>query len=422
MRVRQLVVLIFALILRDACLGQGGSNYSSFGLGDFRRQPGGLYEGMGGTSIAMPTMHGINLTNPALLGMSSLTRLQVGYRFDQRHVTDGSQSLNQNNGSIDGIIGSFGVDTALGIGITFGLEPTTSVDYASTKSLYAATPGDTVKGTSFRRGEGGISSIVLGASVRITGRLYAGINLRSLVGTITMYDQVSITESPFSNSSRIDTIRYNLQQAKSHEIRGLIANAGLYWEMLPSLSIGAFASLRNVPTVRSSDRIFGVVAEGIALDSTLSSVSTTSLPMTFGIGASWQRGRTRIGVDVESSDHSGMTVNTTSAVTFTSALRASLGVMYMGARQAGSSYSERVGYSAGASYQQLPFTYRGAELQEYSLSAGINFPLGSAAMVDIGISAGQRTSALQGALQDTFMRLVTTVSIGEQWFRPFARD
>lgn len=409
---RALLLLTWLVITAGNLFAQGGDFYSVFGLGDQRRQIGGLYEGMAGTAIAMPTMHGINLTNPALLGMSPLTRLQVGYRFDQHQSSNPSQSLAQNNGGVDGIMGLLGVDTALGIGITFGLEPYTSVDYAATKRLRTVVGGDTVVGASLRRGQGGISSIVIGASAKLLGRLYAGVILRSLVGNITMYDDVVA----------LGLGNYDAQQRTSHELRGLIARGGLFWEVTPHLSVGAFVSGGSDATLRTINQATAIRPGSISLDTTQTIASTSALPLSYGIGMSWLSGRTRLGVDVDVEDHTGITVNAPATVQFGTSLRTSLGVAYQGSRQPGASYAERVGYAAGLYYERAPFTFKGQPIHEYAVALGTNFPVGGAAMVDIGINLGQRTSVAEGALQDLFGRLVVSVSIGEQWFRPFARD
>ncbi|MBU3680218.1 MAG: hypothetical protein FGM32_11565, partial [Candidatus Kapabacteria bacterium] len=71
------ILALLALVLAPYSLlfSQGGSNYSTVGLGDLRLSSGALYDGMAGTSIAMPNDHGNNTENPALLGISPFTRL-----------------------------------------------------------------------------------------------------------------------------------------------------------------------------------------------------------------------------------------------------------------------------------------------------------------------------------------------------------
>ena len=78
---RSLIIALTVLVCGTGlATAQGGSNYSALGIGDLRTTVGGIYDGMAGTAIAMPTPYGINVVNPALVGLATTTRLQGGYR------------------------------------------------------------------------------------------------------------------------------------------------------------------------------------------------------------------------------------------------------------------------------------------------------------------------------------------------------
>lgn len=409
---RHIITIITLLVLGLHAHAQGGNNYSVFGFGEMRRQVGALYDGMAGTSIAMPTNHGINLVNPSLLGMTPMTRLQTGYRFNQHVNTLGNVSLAQNNGKVDGVLTLFSIDTALGIGVTFGLEPYSSVNYAVTKQLSTTVDGETVTGFSRRYGEGGLSSIVLGASVRITPTLYAGALLRSMFGNITLHDDVSV----------LGVGSYEQQQTIKHDVRGLLVRGGLYYEATPTLGIGAFVSGGSDANVRTTNQARGFRPGSVSFDTTQSNAFTTTLPFTYGVGVSWLSGKFRFGADVEFGDHAGLTVNTNPDVTFGQAMRASVGMSRPGSRQSTAGFTDRMGYSAGLGYQTSYFTYKGGTITEYFLGVGTDFPLGGSAIVDLGLNAGTRTSSVSGGMEELFGRVSLTVSIGEIWFKPFARD
>lgn len=409
---RHIVTIIAALSLGMHANAQGGNNYSVFGFGEMRRQVGGLFDGMAGTSIAMPTHHGINLVNPSLLGMTPMTRLQAGYRFNQHYNTLGDASLAQNNGKVDGVLALFSVDTALGIGITFGLEPYSSVNYLVTKQLSTTVDGETVTGFSRRFGEGGLSSIVLGASARITRDLYAGVLLRSMFGNITLHDDVSVQ----------GVGSYEQQQTIKQDVRGLLVRGGLYWEATPSFGVGAFVSGGSDANVRTTNQARGFRPGSVSFDTTQSNSSTTTLPFSYGLGVSWLTGKFRFGADVEFGDHAGLTVNTNPDVTFGQAMRASIGMSRPGSRQSTAGFTDRMGYSAGLGYQTSYFTYKNGTISEYFLGLGTDFPLGGSAIVDLGLNAGTRTSSVTGGMDELFGRMTVTVSIGEIWFRPFVRD
>lgn len=403
----------FLLLLGVAqASAQGGDNYSVLGFGEIRRQVGGLFDGMAGTAIAMPTDHGINLVNPSMLGMTPLTRLQSGYRFSQHYNTTGDVSLAQNHGKVDGVIGLFSVDTAAGVGITFGLEPYSTVSYLVSKQLSTTIDGQTVTGFSRRRGEGGLSAIILGASVRVMPGLYAGAMVRSLFGNITLHDDVSVT----------GVGAYEQRQTTTHDVRGVLVRGGLYWEPTPTIGIGAFVSGGSDGNVRTTNNARGFRPGSISFDTTQSGSSTTALPFSYGIGASWLSGKFRFGADVEVGDYEGLSVNTNPDVTFGRALRATLGMQRPGSRQSTAGFTDRMGYSAGLGYQSSYFTYKGSTFSEYFVGLGTDFPLGGSALVDLGVTLGTRVSGLEGGMEELFGRLSLTLSIGEIWFKPFARD
>ncbi len=391
-------------------MAQGGSNYSSIGFGDIRRSAGALYDGMAGTSIAMPNDHGINLVNPALLGMSPFTRLQAGYRFNQQHITQGGQSTSQNNGELDGLLVLFAVDTAHGFGFSLGVVPYSSVDYLVQRELQTNVDGTTLKGRSRQSGTGGTSSINFGISGRL-GNLYGGLSMQSLFGVITLADEITI-----------DGYRERLQTSTAYDVRGFLFKAGAYYKLSSSFSLGGYVSAGangSMNTVyRASSSIAGVTTP--YYDSVVATTGPTQLPISVGIGASYRVGRALYGIDIDVSDHSNVAVNPRSNVTFGRSLRASIG-MSVNASQYAASFWERWGFRAGAGYQQMYYTYNGANVDEVFGSAGFDFPLGASATVDAALQGGLRSPQGNG-LSESFLRVTVTVSIGETWFRPFARD
>jgi hypothetical protein len=85
-------------------------------------------------------------------------------------------------------------------------------------------------------------------------------------------------------------------------------------------------------------------------------------------------------------------------------------------------FGNKIGYHAGAFYQQLYPTYLNSSITEYGASGGISFPLGGNAMVDAGLQLGYRAPQNNDVLSELFGRLTVSISIGETWFKPFARD
>ncbi len=402
------LLILAILTIPLAAFGQGGSNYSSIGLGDLRRSVGALYDGMSGTSIAMPSDHGINLVNPALLGFSPYTRLQAGYRFNQHLVTDNGNSIAQNNGEIDGLMVLFAIDTAHGFGVSFGVVPYSSVNYVVQRELKTDIDGTLLTGRSQQQGTGGTSSIQLGASGRI-GDFYGGVSIQALFGVITLSDNIFI-----------DGYRELVTSTTSYDVRGLLLRGGVYYKATSALSLGAFVSGGPQGSMNVVYRASGSLSGSPYFDSTRAVQATTELPYSFGIGASITSGRSRYGVDIEWGDHSNVDVNPRSDATYTRSLRATLGFDRPAAQYA-PTFSEKWGFRAGAGFQRQYYTFKGENIDELFASGGFDFPLGASATVDAAVMGGFRGPS-NGALSEIFMRLTFTVSIGETWFKPFSRE
>jgi hypothetical protein len=153
--------------------------------------------------------------------------------------------------------------------------------------------------------------------------------------------------------------------------------------------------------------------------STQSSSGDSPLPTTVGIGLSYRAGRTQIGLDIERSDYSGITINQRSDASTGSMFRASLGISQQAAGYA-PTFFDKWGYRGGLGYVKQYFTFRGQDVHEVFGSIGVDFPLGQSATVDAAMQAGFRGPST--GLYEYIGRFSVTVSIGEVWFKPFARD
>jgi hypothetical protein len=409
--VKYLVLSLSALACNLTCFSQGGSAYSTIGLGEERRSVGAVYESLGGTAIAMPNTHAINTLNPAMLGMSPDTRLQLGYRFNQHVNSNGSASLAQNNGEIDGLLALFSVDTAMGIGVSVGLLPLTSVNLRTSVPLRREIDGRAVEGRSERSGDGGVSSVILGASFRPVPSVYVGASIQPLFGSITYTDRVTIDgEGSFS-----------MTEISNYDTRGFLARLGLFWQPTPELGVGFAASLGSEGSVVNANRSAAFRPGAVSFDTVTTSTYTTAFPTSVGVGLSYRLGRSLVGLDAVASNHTGVTGQRNPDVVPTTSGRLSLALSRPGSNSLAATFTERVGLHAGATYQQGWFTINNNRLTELSVSGGLDFPMGESAVIDAAITLGTR-SGIPGFSTDTFGRFVVTISIGEMWFRPFARE
>jgi len=400
--------LLALLMLPTEASAQGGSNYSAVGFGDLRLSTGALYDGMAGTSIAMASDHGINTVNPALLGMSNITRLQASYRFAQHFISARDGQTNQFNGEVDGILAHFSIDTAMGLGVNFGVTPYSSTNYDVERLIGSALDSTRPSGRSSQVGTGGISSIQLGVSYRLLPMLYAGLSSQVLFGLTSQTDEVTTNVY----SERVRTLT-------GYDVRGLLMRGGLYLRPNTSWSVGAFVSGGGDASYTATRSVVGFVGTATFFDTTTTANATTGLPFSFGLGAAFHAGRTTLGADVEIADFSGVTMNVPTWASVGQFMRASIGLSHTAAGYA-PSFFDKLGYRAGLAYQRQYYTVNGSNVNEIFGSFGFDFPLGNAATVDLAVQGGFRGPST--GLTEYFGRFMASVSIGEIWFRPFARD
>jgi len=416
----KLTTVVMTVVLATVTgLSQGGSNYSSVGLGDVVRSVGARYEGMAGTMIAMPSQQGINVINPSLLGLSPFTRIQTGYRFEQ-HIVNASQgSAAQTSGEVDGLLALFSVDTSMGLGVAFGILPYSNIAYATNRTFTIDGSQGTQTGSSSQSGSGGMSSIYLGASYRIGG-VHLGASAQPLFGQM-IYTDDNVTSSLAT--------RTTFTQQSKYLMTGASYRLGFSTEVLPALNLAGyytFGSKLSFDRTETQTAYITEISDTLGLrgidEYTFFKQQTSGespLPSTVGFGLSYRNGRTQIGIDIEQGDYSTVSINRRSDATMGSMFRASIGLSQQAAGYA-PTFFDKWGYRGGIGYVKQYYSFKGQPIEEIFGAVGVDFPLGQSATVDAAMQAGIRTPSSK--LYEYIGRFSVTVSIGEIWFRPFARD
>jgi hypothetical protein len=407
-----MVAMLIVVCAVSSLRAQGGSNYSSYGLGDVRHNHGALYDAVAGTSIAYPTSHGINLVNPSLLGMASTSRLQIGYRFNQYYINTDQTSLWQNNGELDGALILFSIDTTLGAGITFGVTPASSINYSVTRNLVIDVDGTAVTGRSNQLGEGGVTTVVLGGSFRPMKWLHVGVLGSALFGTMTYTDEVTIDGDG----------NFNAKGQSIYNLDGGFIRMGLYSNVTDNFNAGFIASIGTSSDVLKRNRLSGFNSVSISFDTTWTDEYRTQLPLTLGLGFSYTSGKVIFALDGEYTDWSSFSMRSNGDAEFRPTLRASFGISRPGVTTSVAAYDDRMGFHGGLGYQQMYYSIRGQNLDELFLTFGTDFPVGGAAMIDLAFQVGMRGTTSSDLLQEYIGRFTATVSIGDTWFKPFKRE
>ncbi len=409
-----LLCLSFTLLFPAALFSQGGSNYSTIGLGDLRSSFGSTYDGLANVSYSTPSNYAINLCNPALWTDVKTTRLQSGYRFNQLFVSQNGSTVGNNNGKLDGALIMFALDTTNGVNASLGLLPSSSVNYLFTKTARIPLPdnGGFIDSRSLYAGSGGMITGYVGGAYRVSDKISLGAMFLFNFGVIrdSINTTLSSEESYMSLTSRSD------------KLSSMGVKLGIQTIPAESWTLGATLGLNSDMKINSDlhySTLNGIV---ISYDSTISTESSSSMPLLFGVGASYRSGKFLFVADAEMQNASSMTYRLTDLGRWANASRFGVGLSRVGTQSAGTAYWDRVNFNFGLGYQTLAYSFKNNSISESFASVGAQLPFGNAAMIDAALTFGTRGSSDSAAISELFVRMNFTISVGEVWFIPFKRE
>jgi hypothetical protein len=369
---------------------------------------GAKYDALGGTAIAFPLGTGINLKNPAMWSENTDTRIQLGYKFNQSLVSNGSQNLYQNNGGLDGLLTVFNLDTALGASISTGFYSYTNVNSLISSPVSLTKNGESINGVTTYEGSGGITRVYFGFSIKPIDMLAVGAQIFGNTGVIESRIQ----------STFIENNSFGTYTESKDGLGGTGFRFGLMLEPVSNLRLGAFFEPSSSLSVEN-DLTFG---SGLTDDTNFVTDKEYTLPSQFGLGASYLTGKFIIGVDYLSSDFSGFEYNKLSSVEYTNYSSFSVGAKRLGNDSPNAKGLDTWGYSFGINYKNNYYKLNGQEISEFSGAFGFTIPIKGTAELDATLTLGKRGTTDNGLIEETFGRFSVNISIGDTWFQPFNRS
>lgn len=405
---KAILLFITIVVTAQISFSQGGSNYSIFGLGDINSTITSGYEGMGGTSVAMPLSSTINLTNPALISRLTTTRLLTGYRFNQNLISSEKSSLFQNNGNINGLVIAFVFDSTQRIAASLGLIPSTKVNFAISKDFETQYLEQTIKGTSTYNGTGGLSTFFLNFGSHITNGLHLGGSLFANFGSIIYSNEVTYPAS-YTFSTYYDQEDY---------FSGLGYKIGAYYEITDEISVGAYYGDYGKLSVEQYKRYSSELAKDTAFIENFD----INPPKSLGLGLSYKTGKFLLGADYKQLIISDLNYSNSTFNKFRNGTEISIGGVRYGNPNRRADYLDRIDYRFGFTLNNLYYEIAGQTIDEYKLSLGAGLPFAESGLLDIALIFGKRGTTNNGLVNEYFGRLVVDFSIGETWFKPFKRE
>jgi len=403
------ILLILILISTSVPLfSQGGSNYSIFGVGELFHVNGAKYDAMGGTGVAYAHPTGINLKNPAMWSENTDTRIQLGYKFNQSLVSNDSQELYQNNGSLDGLLTLFNIDTAMGASVSMGFYSYSNVNSMISTPIFVEKNGESVTGKTIIESSGGISRAYFGFSIKPIDMISIGAQVFGNTGIIENRIQ----------SSFFETNAFATYSASTDGLGGTGFKFGIAIEPISDLRLGAFYEPASTLTVEN-EIVYG---SRLVEDTTFTSNAEYEMPSTMGLGLSYKTGKFIFGADMITADFSDFQYNTYDRTEYSNYNSYSFGVQRIGNKSPNARGLDTWGYSLGANIKDHYFNLNGTEISEISGSFGFTIPVRGTAEIDAAITLGQRGTTDNNLIKESFGRLSVNISIGDTWFQPFNRS
>ncbi|QQS66390.1 MAG: hypothetical protein IPP08_11600 [Chlorobiota bacterium] len=413
-------VFIVFIISSNFLFGQnnGGRSYSVFNIGDIQQSANSCGVSRAGIESSVSLPGSINSVNPALWSDLIAVTLQTSLMFEQYKVSDSKSSLYQNNTKLQNFSLGFPYYEKLGAGFCLAIRPYSIVSYVS--QLKGLAPIDTFKTTSLTTtsGQGGISEIIVGSSIRPFKGLQLGIAGSRYFGEITKETNVDFPENSTINSAAyISHDYYTGIGLKLGAIINPLENLTLGFVLEPSSKL---MKERTNVIIRFNGRIIDAGNTQYLEDASDTLAKITSdyqIPTKLTFGATYKIGRTGISSEVNLQDWS---IN--NDVNSTSSNKIAIGFDYF----ANSSYNatglDKLSFRLGAYKEKSYYKVLSEDINSIGFTFGTSIPLtklttlNSGMMLDLGFDIGSRGTTNKGLTEEIYGKLSLGLSLSEFWF------
>lgn len=404
------------------------SPYSRFGLGTLDDQSQGFNKGMSGLGIGLHAGNRVNMINPASYAQAdSLTFIfDVGMSLQNGNFSDGSNSVNAHNTSLDYVNALFRIRKNLGF--SFGFVPFSSIGYNFTTSQHVGTDyvsGNTITNKSVYYGDGGIHQLYMGAGWQPFRNFSIGANLSYLWGNY--YHTVSQT---LYNGSTADANADNLYRQFNADIATYKVDLGIQYDISVNkknvLTLGAIAGIGH--KVNNSATLLNHTTNSDSI--TQVADNAFQLPYSFGVGINWKhQDQWSVGVDVHHEKWADCVMPAITESTaryeaqkglYLNRTKAVIGAEFVPDRNS-RRYLQRVEYKIGASYSTPYVTVNGQDgPREYGISAGFGLPISNKinnrSVVNVSFQWLHSSPSATSLITENYLKLNVGITFNEKWF------
>lgn len=422
-KIRLIILLsILGLISIEQVSAQSyiSSPYSAYGLGNFTDANSVRNKSMGGLGIGVRDYFTVNVANPASYSAFDSTSFIFEGAVYGHYTVLKTEDLSENLVSANLGHLLMGFPVAKWWRSSIGLLPYTAVGY----NINDFTNHENIGNTQYVfEGEGGISKLNWGNSIRPLKNLSLGLNAAYMFGTIDRVNKITFPDSIYM----ISTINNNVLSVHDIDLEFGVQYHPKIKDRY-NLVIGAtYHPETNLKTkynsmVRSYQSSVGTYE--LILDTISQEVIENGnivFPQTIGFGFSIARGyRWMAGAEYKFEQWENF-----KAYNLYDSLSNRHTFKFGGhfiPDQNSSSYLNRIDIRLGANYNISHLNLRGEQLDGFGITFGLGLPVrsnamrGTRSMINLGFEIGRLGTTNNSLIQENYYNAFMSISIFERWF------
>lgn len=396
------------------------SPYSFFGVGENRDLGTVENQMMGGLRMYADSIH-INLRNPAAYSGLRLTTYSIGLSHREFSLKNLTEKQNTSVSNLDYLV--VGLPLAKGLGLGFGLMPSSSVGYDLVEEM-PNVEGDTI--TNVFAGEGGLNKAFMSIGYKPAKNVSIGATVNYNFGTLEHQRIQSVQNVQFGTldrrSSRISGFDFNYTLNYTPKINDKLT---LFTHLGANTQVNL--SSENEQEIGSFSTSTGQNIELVDVDLEAQGLKRTEIRIptifTGGLGVGqdkkWFVGAEYSTQKMSEFENSFLRVEN---VTYNDANTLSLGGYFIPDYTSFSNFLKRVTYRAGLRYDKTGLVVNEKEINNFGITFGFGLPLSGVGVdrfsnLNLGFEIGRRGTTDANLVEESYFKVNIGLSLNARWFQ-----
>ncbi len=405
-------IIFFFVVYSTILFSQSSSSYTRYGIGDINYTYSARSLGFAHTGVATFNQGFVELLNPASWSALKLTRIEFSLVLNGVQLNGNSNSALYTDADFKGFTFAFPISKKFGIGFASGLLPYSRISY---KVVQSNTDNETPSGnyTETYEGDGGLSRLFMGASVKLPLDWNFGATLEYYFGKRTYSSAIEFDDNSFLPSE------YELDYRSTGfgTTVGLISQnfASLFnSESISNLRIGVSV---NLLSDLETDTSLTINPTNRA-DTVFSGITQMSVPMRITTGITLQFSNVySFNLDYIYQPWSEFSLGGVNSSYLRDVNKIGFAFEYKPVLAIRKTGWELIALRAGLSYEQTQYIINGTGINQFSVFAGLSLPLGFGDSIDLGLEYSKRGTTEANLIQENFFKINIGISFGELWFQ-----